>query len=139
MSSKSIKQTKRNFIFSKEGITLIKKESNRNAIYKNKIIKINLKEQNEYNKLIKNKVLFYILLYLLFFIFSVEWHQRKLQMEYSYIILKTKGKGLIRIFGNNGLLPNDMPYEVYINGIRAKEINFNTISIVQKMIWILLR
>ena len=72
MSSKSIKQTKRNFIFSKEGITLIKKESNRNAIYKNKIIKINLKEQNEYNKLIKNKVLFYILLYLLFFIFSVE-------------------------------------------------------------------
>ena len=124
MSLKSKEQIKRDLINSEKGITFVKKEYKRNVINEKSIIKINLKKQNEFKKIIKVLLflLYYIIIYSLFSIFSVECQQRKLQISNSFIILKTKGKGFIRILGNEGLLSKEMPYKIYINDIETKEI-----------------
>ena len=100
---------------------LMKEEYDGNSFKEGLNLLYNLKGPKECKNLLKQipPILYQLIKYLTFCLLLVESNQRKLQVNFSYIMLKTQGTGNVTIFkGENKFLPN----EIYINDIKANEI-----------------
>jgi len=99
----------------------LKEEYDGNGFKEGLNLLYNLKGPKECKNLLKQIlfILYQLIKYLAFCLLLVESNQRKLQVNFSYILLKTQGTGFVTIFnGENKFLPN----EIYINDIKANEI-----------------
>ncbi len=86
------------------------------AIFKNS--KINFNEKMNYRKILT--LLYYVLIiYSVFSSLTVKCEIRRISSGFSYIILKTKATGNVKVFsGGDEIFPN----EIYINGINQTDI-----------------
>ena len=86
------------------------------AIFKNS--KINFNEKIQFETILT--LLYYVLIiYLVSSALIAKCEKRRISSGFSYIILKTKATGNVKVFsGGNEIVPN----EIYINGINKTEI-----------------
>ena len=90
---------------------LMKEEYDGNIFKEGLNLLYNLKGPKECKNLLKQIlfILYQLIKYLAFCLLLVESNQRKLQVNFSYIMPETQGTGFVTIFkGENKFLPNEI-------------------------------